>query len=209
MKRLFLASSFTDVSDLFAKSMNGQIKGKKLVFIPTASIHEEVTFYVDAGKKALEEQGLIIDELEISTATKEDISNKLRNSDYIYVTGGNTFFLLKELRRTGTDKFVIEQINSGIPYIGESAGSAILSPNIEYLKDMDDFESVANLDSFNSLNLIDFYPLPHYKNFPFEECTEKIMSDHVGKINLYPFSNTQAILVSGDKVEVLEKGSFS
>jgi peptidase E len=72
-------------------------------------------------------------------------------------------------KQTGTDKFVIKQINSGIPYIGESAGSAILPPNIEYLKDMDDFESVANLDSFGSLNLIDFYPLPHYKNFPFQE----------------------------------------
>lgn len=34
---------------------------------------------------------------DISTATHLDIRNKLENNDYIYVTGGNTFFLLQEM----------------------------------------------------------------------------------------------------------------
>lgn len=203
IKNLFLASSFADVSELFVESIKDQIKGKRVTFIPTASIHEEVTFYVDAGKEALESHGLIIDELEISTASKEDIAQKINDNDYIYITGGNTFFLLKELKRTGADKLLIEQINAGKLYIGESAGSIILSPSIDYVKEMDDYKAVA-LDSYKSLNSINFYPLPHYKEFPFEECTEKIVSDFTGKINLCPFSNTQAILVKGDSVEVIK-----
>lgn len=205
MKQLFLASSFADVSELFGKSIKQQLNGKKVTFIPTASIHEEVTFYVDAGKRALEELGLITDTLEISTATSETISNKLRNNDFIYVSGGNTFFLLKELRRTGADRVIEDQINSGKLYIGESAGSIILSPNIEYVKEMDDFKAVPSLNSYSALGVIDFYPLPHHTNFPFEESTTKIISQYASKITLRPFSNTQAILVSGDQVEVLEK----
>ncbi|CED60533.1 Peptidase S51 dipeptidase E [Moritella viscosa] len=203
MKRLFLTSSFTDVVELFVQSEKTELKGKTVTFIPTASIHEEVTFYVDAGKKVLQDLGLIIDVLEISTATKNEISSKLESNDFIYISGGNTFFLLKELRRTGADELIKEQINRGKPYIGESAGSVILSPNIEYVKEMDDFNAVADLVSFSSLSVIDFYPLPHYTNFPFQESTQKIMSNYMDAINLIPFSNAQVILVDGDKVELV------
>ena len=135
MKNLFLTSSFADVADLFKKSENNLLQGKIVTFIPTASLHEEVTFYVDAGKEALEKLGLVIDILEISTATHEEISRKLKNNDYIYITGGNSFFLLQELKRTQADKLIIEQVMLGKTYIGESAGSIILSPNIDYVKD--------------------------------------------------------------------------
>jgi dipeptidase E len=180
-------------------------KGKTITFIPTASIPEEVKFYVRSGKKALEDRGLMVDELEISTATKEEIANKLQANDYIYVTGGNTFFLLQELKRTGADKILIEQIKSGKPYVGESAGSIILSPNIEYVKGMDDFKAAPNLESFSSLGLVDFYPLPHHTNFPFKEAVEEIISNYAKKIELCPISNAQAIVVNGNKFEVLSK----
>lgn len=201
-KNIFLASSFADVSELLIKSIKDKINGQKVTFIPTASIHEEVTFYIDEDKKALENLGLIVDELEISTATEDEIASKIRANDYIYISGGNTFFLLKELKRTGTDKILIEQINAGKLYIGESAGSIILSPNIEYVKEMDDYKAVT-LESYDSLNLISFYPLPHYKDFPFQECTEKIVSKFSEKINLCPFNNTEAILLSGNDFEVI------
>jgi len=204
MYKLFLSSSFSDVAELFVEFVDEPLKGKKVAFIPTASINEEITFYVDEGKEALQKLGLIIDELEISILEKEEISKKLEICDYIYVSGGNTFFLLQELKRTGTDKFLIEQIKLGKVYIGESAGSVILSSNIEYIKEMDDC-SVVNLESFSSLGIIDFYPLPHYKNFPFEECTEKILSKYRNKIKISPFTNTQAISISKGRFEILEK----
>jgi len=125
-----------------------------------------VKFYVAAGKEALEKLGLLVDELEISTATKEEIAGKLQGNDYIYVTGGNTFFLLQELKRTGADKIITEQIKSGKPYVGESAGSIALSRNIEYVKDMDDLTAASTLDSFSSLGLIDFLSAATLYEFP-------------------------------------------
>lgn len=204
MYKLFLSSSFADVAELFVESIDESLKGKKVAFIPTASMYEDITFYVDEGKEALQKLGLIIDVLEISTASKNEISDKLENCDYIYVSGGNTFFLLQELKRTNTDKIIKEQVKLGKTYIGESAGSIILSSNIEYIKEMDD-SSIVNLESFDSLGIIDFYPLPHYKNFPFEESTEKIVLEYEKKIKLIPFNNSQAILVSNEEYKFLEQ----
>ena len=98
-KKLFLSSSFEDVVTLLPE-FEKNLVGKKVTFIPTASIVEQVAFFVESGKKALEELGLIVDELELSTATAEEIESKITNNDIIYVTGGNTFFLLQEMIRT-------------------------------------------------------------------------------------------------------------
>lgn len=202
MRKIFLSSSFADVTDLFVKFSGGKHEGQRVTFIPTASLTEEVTFYVGAGKEALEKLGLTVDELEISTATNEEIESKLKNNDYIYITGGNTFFLLQELKRTGSDKIITEQINSGKKYIGESAGSIVLSHDIEYVKDMDDFTAAPKLASFSSLGLVEFYPVPHHTNFPFKESVENIISSYEDELDLLPISNTQAIIVNDNEYEV-------
>lgn len=203
MKKLFLSSSFADVANLFIDFVNEECKGKSVTFIPTASIVEEIAFYVENDRKALESIGLIIDILEISTATDEEIQNKLRNNDYIYVSGGNTFFLLQELKKTGADKIIIEQINFGKTYIGASAGSIILSPNIEYVKGIDDFNKAETLINYSGLNIVDFYPVPHYTNVPFKDAVEEIISKYESELNLLPISNTQVIVVNNDKFKVL------
>lgn len=203
MKKLFLSSSFKDVANHLPAFMGEELKHKTVTFIPTAALHEKVNFYVKSGKKALEKLGLIVDELEISTATKEEISSKLRDNDYIYVTGGNTFFLLQELKKTGADEIIAEQINSGKMYIGESAGSMIVSPCIEYVKDMDDYEMATGLVDFNALSVIDFYPLPHQGNVPFKKIVEKIKLKYEDKLKLMPISNSNAILVDGENATVI------
>ncbi|MDH6310424.1 dipeptidase E [Dysgonomonas sp. PFB1-18] len=202
MKRLFLSSSFADVADLFKEFAKEDIKGKAVTFIPTASNVEEVKFYVDLAREAFREMGLIVDELDVSKMSGDKMTAKLKENDYIYISGGNTFYLLQELKRSGADKMIADEINSGKLYIGESAGSMIVSPDIEYAKEMDDFKKAPDLDTFSALNIIDFYPLPHYKSFPFEEAVEKIIAKYGAKLNLYPISNSQVILVERSNVRV-------
>ncbi len=202
MKRLFLSSSFADVADLFKEFAKEDIKGRSVTFIPTAGNVEEVRFYVDLAREAFEKMGLIVDELDVSKASGAEITAKLKENDYIYVSGGNTFFLLQELKRSGADKIIADEINSGKLYIGESAGSMVVSPDIGYAKEMDDHKKAPDLDTFLALNIIDFYPLPHYKSFPFEEAVEEIIAKYGVKLNLYPISNSQVILVEGDDARV-------
>ena len=204
-RKLFLASSFKDVAKLFADFAGGNLKGKRVTLIPTASIPEAVKFFVSSGRKALEKLGLTVDELELTQASEQEIRDKLEKNDYIYITGGNTFFLLQELRRTGADKIIVEQIEQGKLYIGESAGSIIMSPNIEYVKEMDDCSKAPELLDFSALHVIDFYPLPHHTNFPFKKVVEKIIAAYGERIVLYPISNTQVITVNGTEVRVESK----
>ncbi|PZP14352.1 MAG: peptidase [Aliarcobacter butzleri] len=199
MKKLLLASSFKDVANIFA-DFEKDLKGKTVTFIPTASKVEKVVFYVNSGKKALQKLGLIIDELDISTASND----KLRNNDFIYITGGNAFFLLQELKKTGADKIIIDEINKGKLYIGESAGAIVTSANIEYVKRMDDVKKAPNLTEFSGLNVVDFYVIPHYTNFPFEKTVEKIIEDYSSKLNLSPISNKDAILVVDNKIDFIQ-----
>lgn len=200
MKNIFLTSSFADVAEVFGRTEERLASGKTVTFIPTASIHEEITFYVEAGKKSLEKLGLIVDVLDVSTASNQEIIAKLDHNDFIYVTGGNTFFLLQELRRTKADIEIIRQIGKGKTYIGESAGSMILSPGIDYITEMDDCSEAPKLDSYDALNVIDFYPLPHYGDFPFKDVTEKIVSKYANKLKIKPFNNMQAFRVQGERV---------
>lgn len=204
MKKLFLSSSFKDVANLFPVFASTDLIGKTVTFIPTAALHEKMNFYVQSGKKALEKMGLIVYELEISTAKQSEIIRKLQNNDFIYISGGNTFFLLQELQRVGADAIIIEQIKLGKIYIGESAGSIILSPNIEYVKDMDDYKMATDLDTFHALNVIDFYPLPHKNSFPFQKTVEKIISKYEETFVLTPITNSQVILINDNDIRISE-----
>jgi dipeptidase E len=94
-KKLFLASFFKDVAHLFPAFAGQDIQGKRVTFISTASIPEKIKFYVGSDRKALEKIGLITDELEITKATADEIAAKLKGNDYVFVSGGNTFFLFK------------------------------------------------------------------------------------------------------------------
>ena len=201
MKKLFLASSFSDVANIFA-SFETDLKGKKVTFIPTASVVEKVVFYVNSGRKALEKLGLTVDVLEVSTATNDEIETKLRCNDYIYVTGGNTFFLLQELKRTGADKIIADEVNSGKLYIGESAGAMVTSANIEYAKEMDSVKKAPNLEEYSALGLVEFYPVPHYQSAPFKKVAQIILDSYSSTLNLSPISNHDAIMVRGDEMKI-------
>lgn len=202
IRKLFLASSFKDVAKLFADFVGEDLNGKTVTFIPTASIPETVKFFVSSGKKALESLGLTVDELELTKTNEREIREKLERNDYIYITGGNTFFLLQELKRTGADKIIVEQITQGKVYIGESAGSIIVSPNIEYVKEMDNCNKAPELSDYSAMHVVDFYPLPHYTNFPFQKIVERIIAAYEECIELCPISNAQVITVNDAEIRI-------
>ena len=206
MKNLFLSSYFKDIAPLLKSFTNNTCEGKRIVFIPTAGILDKTPFYVTADKKALEKLGLLVDELEITKTPYEEIKAKIVTADYIFVSGGNTFFLLQELKRTGTDKLMIEHINKGKLYIGSSAGSAILSKDIEYLKFMDSSEAAPDLNNdFTSLGVVDFYIVPHCKNFPFRGIAKKTIKEYANRLDLRAISNTQVITIKDDIVDIISK----
>ena len=66
---------------------------------------------------------------------------------------------------------------------------------------MDDKEKAENLVNYAGLSLVDFYVVPHFKEFPFIESTETVLEKYSEKLRLIPINNKEAIIVNGSEVE--------
>lgn len=193
MKKLFLTSSFSDVAHYFEKFVGYNVKGKSVTFITTATVPEEYTGYIDDDKNAFEQLGITINEFDVTGKTRSEIEKTFAKNDFIYVSGGNTFYLLQELKKSNTDQLLAEEIEKGKIYIGVSAGIMILSPDISYVQLIDDCTKAPDLTDFTGLGIVPFYPLPHFKSEPFSEIIDKVIEHYENQISLIVISNSQAI----------------
>ena len=112
MKKILLVSMLCNVTGLLKKA-EPDLNGKTVTYIPTAAIAEEIEGMAEAETRMLEELGLTVDELEVSTASKDNVREKLAKNDMIFVGGGNTFFLLQELKRSGADQIIAREVEKG------------------------------------------------------------------------------------------------
>lgn len=200
MSNLFLTSSFADVAPLFPKFASNPV-GRSVAFIPTASLVEEYRGYVDDARKAFRALGIAVEELDIDAAAPEHIARTLQQNDYIYVSGGNTFYLLQEMRRKNADRMLADCIKQGKAYIGESAGTLVLSPDIACYAPMDNPAAAPELDGTKGLALIPFYPLVHYRSEPFTEVCEQILAAQQDKLDMRPITNHELFAVRNGTVE--------
>lgn len=203
MIKLFLASSFSEVACLFQNFVKEDLQNKSVTFIPTASKVEDYKGHVEQDQQAFIDLGITVDILELATASKKEIETKLEANDFIFVSGGNTFYLLQEMRRSGADELIKAQILQGKIYIGTSAGSVIMSPDITYLEAMDDKSKAPLLTNYKGLHLIEEYPLVHYQNFPFTETAELILETYKNQIPLVLLSNNQALTAENQITNVI------
>lgn len=81
----------------------------------------------------------------------------------------------------------------------------ILSPNIKYVEDMDDSAVTSNSENYDSLNIVDFYTVPHYTEFPFKESVEEIILKYERSLPLILINNLQVILVNEDNIKICGK----
>ena len=54
MKKIFLCSYFAEVASILSESVSVPLRGKTVAFIPTASIHEAYTQYVEEARVAFD-----------------------------------------------------------------------------------------------------------------------------------------------------------
>lgn len=207
MSQLFLTAFFSDVvphfESIVSKTNVDRVTGKSVAFIPTAADVEEVTFFMDADRQAFENLGIAVDVLDLASMPLATLSQKIADNDFIFVGGGNTYYLLQRLKETGLDKVIVEAVQHGKLYIGTSAGSIIASPDIAYAELLENVDCAPNLTNTQALNLTKFSVLPHYNNEPFVEPGEQVYQAFKDKIHLIPLSNHQALFVDHDTYRIL------
>lgn len=204
MKTLFLTSYLAGtIEKLVNLLQKEQSCEKNILFIPTAGNVEEYTGYIDEGQAALQQFGFKLDVLDIATTDLQQCHTAFSNATIICLSGGNTFYLLQELKRKKLDQLLVQKIAQGCFYIGESAGAMILAANIEYNKIMDDSSLASELNNYTALNIIDFYPLPHYIEEPFVESVQQTYAKYKNNLPLVPINNQQAIIVRDNTYSIV------
>ena len=198
--KLFLCSHFSSVGSLIKE----EIDNKKVAFIPTASLHEGYTGYVGSARKLFKKLGSSVTEIDISTEAYSTIQAVFEDADVIYFTGGNSFFLMDQLRKTETDELLKKELANGKLMIGESAGAIKCAPTIQYIEQMDEKPEDYSQEDNEGLDLIDFYVLPHYLTAPFKKITERIMAEF-SDLNICAINNHQAIIVNDEGSKVICK----
>ncbi|MEG0327725.1 MAG: Type 1 glutamine amidotransferase-like domain-containing protein [Erysipelothrix sp.] len=202
MNNIILTSSFVDVANHLKTNRLMMMRDiKKIAFIATAAEVEPVDFYVDEARTWFLNQDCELLDIRLKEMDFDTISEKLDLADVIYVSGGNTFFLLQELKKSKVDQLLINHIHRGKQYVGESAGSIVLAPSIDYVSLMDDANQALELKSLDALNIIDFYPVPHKDNEPFIEAVDEICLNYETERDIKAFSNNEIIIVKDGRFE--------
>lgn len=90
--------------------------------------------------------------------THADPVQAVREAEAIFVTGGNTFRLVKTIHESGILDVVRERVQGGMPYIGVSAGTNVSAPTMATTNDM----PICCPPSHETFNLVPFQINPHF-----------------------------------------------
>ena len=201
---MILTSSLYESIELVKKFLDKNTESKKILFIPTATNVDEYKKYIHLTQKAFEDFGYEVENFDISIFSEEIAKEKLSEAKTVFISGGNTFYLLQELKRKNLTSYLKERIENGLLYIGESAGSVIAAPDIEYASIVDDKTLATELDDYAGLNLVDFYIVPHFEEEPFVESSRNTVELYKDKLDLKLINNKEAILVENNNFTIIK-----
>jgi len=207
MRTLFLSSKGLRnklICEEFVKILPDKPENLRLVHILTATTpyKDEDKGFLESDRKAIKDAGFQFSELYIEGKDTEFLIKELKNKDIIYVQGGNTFYLMKHLRLSGLDKLLPGLLEQGMVYFGTSAGSYVAGMSIEtgrWKKRKPQF----GLTDLSGVKLVPFSVFAHY-----EESHNSIIRKNLKTLNhpLKILTDDQALLVRGEKIELVGKG---
>lgn len=98
-----------------------------------------------------------------------NLQKKLKEFGLVWVTGGNTFILLRAMRESGFEEIIKSYVGKkDIVYAGYSAGVCVLSPTLSGLELVDDPDIIPEGYKkeiiWEGIGLIDYSVVPHYKS---------------------------------------------
>jgi dipeptidase E len=196
-KHLVLASDLSGLLPKLKEALGGR-KGRML-HVPTAATGEGwLPDPADLAKLA--DEGFEIVPLELADVADRLPDDALDGFDAVYVGGGNTFFLLRHMKRTGFFDLVKTEVANGMLYVGSSAGSVVATPDIGYA-DMIDDRTLGDGDDVG-LSFVGFSILPHLDH---ESMGEGVRAQFDGWNGgqVFALEDGQAIVIDGQKIRVL------
>lgn len=175
-------------------------KNIRLTFIPSCSYHSNEDYlqvveqYKPYGIKK-------IMQLNIDQEFSATIKKTAFESDIIHLGGGNTFYFLKYLRKTGLLAEIRAWVKNGGVLTGLSAGAILMTNRIETASfpAFDRDENDEDIKNLAALQLVDFDFFPHYRNsarYDIELLEHSVNSERP----VYACPDGSGIVVSDDEM---------
>lgn len=140
------------------------------------------------------------------SATGVDWRPRLAAADVIQLSGGNTFHLLDQTRKTGLDKWLADNLDRKV-YVGGSASTILVTPSIA-IAGVGEYhdENLPGLTDLAGLNFVDFETSPHSPGWVPYKAVEDYAKTTGRK--MYALDDMSAIKVNGDEIEVISEGTW-
>lgn len=203
MRNLFLTSSglTKDMQVTFFGVIGKKPEDVRVLYIPTAGIESDdaregfaICLY-ELSRMGVRSENIMVYNLELllskgyertysAYVKNEDILSRLITEeemmvfDAIFISGGNTNVLCREMVRTGFDSVLEKAVNAGVVYVGISAGSVCMAANMP-----------------NGLHVIPNAIIPHWGG-----PKSTVVPKDSGEIYL---ADGQAVYISGDDVSII------
>lgn len=207
MKQLFLTSTVDVVAFDIAKKIDVK-NNNKLVFITTPADPKggPHTDWMDDDRKALINVGFDVTDYTIVGKTKEQLEHDLKEYACIYVSGGDTAYMLKQSQKSGFIQVIQDLVNNqGKIYIGTSAGSIIAGSKCpDYLLSKQDMLDLENKDGYG---LVNFTILPHWGSESFRKKyldTRLSIAYKEDQVPLLLLTDTQYVHVINDTFKIID-----
>lgn len=197
MKNLIIASTSTIHGSDFLEYLLSDLEilfkdSDTILFVPYARpggiSHDSYTEKVKTVFKKIEKSVIGLHEF-------ENPIEAINNAKGIFIGGGNTFVLVNQLYKNNLIQPLRDNILSGTPYLGTSAGSNICGLNMNTTNDM----PIVYPPSFKTLAVIPFNINPHYLD-PDQKSTHMGETRETRIMEFHEF-NTQPVIG-------LREGSF-
>lgn len=206
---LFLTSSVHAVANDIAKKVDLK-NNNKLVFIDTAvepKEEREDLEWLKKDKQALVGAGFVVSDYTITGKTKDQLEGDLNDFDYIYMSGGNTAYLLEQSQKSGFIPVINDFIRKKNKiYIGTSAGSIIAGPRLpDYFSDEE-----AELENKNGYGFVNFTLVPHWGS---EDFKERYLGERLkivykeDQVPLLLLTDNQYVHIRDDQMKIIDVSS--
>jgi dipeptidase E len=156
-KRVLLISNSTLYGSGYLDHAESEIRDflgnvRNVLFVPYALYDRDA--YASQARGRFETMGYDLTSIHTSANPRDAIDE----ADAVFIGGGNTFRLLKAMYDFGILDPIRHRVNTGLPYIGSSAGSNVAGPTIKTTNDM----PIVQPPSFDALGLVPFQINPHF-----------------------------------------------
>lgn len=215
MKLLLTSGGITNksISDALFELAGKPAAELNLVFVPTAANTEEgdkgwlINDLYNCKKLGLSS----IEITDISAVPAQIWKPSFEKADILLFGGGNPFYLMHWLKKTGLKEMLPEMLKTKI-YVGISAGSMAVTKNLclSQSKKLYYLEGVGEFKDETGLGLVDFLVRPHLNSPDFSNVRIETLKELAKEIpeTIYAIDDDTAIKVVDDEISVISEGEW-